>query len=331
MDIGTHMLVGYMIAWTAAFTVTGYHDYLFLLAVVMAMLPDFDVFLFLIPKGARRRYRGLGHRGITHTIVFLLACAAVVAWLFHVVYDTDLLAGIALACVAGLSHAFIDSLTSFSFPALAPFSWKDRSLDIDGAVTWYMVPFSIFSMIAMWEMRVINVPFGTYELFVGLVLGVMVAHYLARLAVKLYVERVRYRGRGARLDPTFSLLSFYVALGNRVRDATVVEYFHASLLGSRAGGSRRYFELARPTETDFGPPRDIYEAVLASSRALPPNGIKDLSSMAATQLPSMEGEWSLFWFDWNGWIPVGPTPGIVVTVSPGSDLSVQPASQRIRW
>lgn len=72
MDIGTHMLIGYMIAWTAAFTITGYHDYLFLLAVVMTMIPDFDIFLFLIPKGVRRRFRGLGHRGITHTVLFLL-------------------------------------------------------------------------------------------------------------------------------------------------------------------------------------------------------------------------------------------------------------------
>jgi len=331
MDLFTHMLIGYLIGWLAAFTVTGYNEYLLLIPVVMAMLPDFDIVLYIVPRSVRQRFRGIKHRGISHTVIFMAACAFVVAYIFQVTVGTGLLVGFVLALLGGLSHILLDALTSFAFPYLGPFSWKDRSLGLDGAVTWYMVPFSLFSILTMWSMRSYAVPFSVFTVFVTFVFSVIGAHYIARLAVKLYVERVRYRGRGARLDPTFSLLSFYVALGNRVRDATVVEYFHASLLGSRAGGSRRYFELARPTETDFGPPRDIYEAVLASSRALPPNGIKDLSSMAATQLPSMEGEWSLFWFDWNGWSPVGPTPGIVVTVSPGSDLSVQPASQRIRW
>ena len=331
MDIGTHMLVGYMIAWTAAFTVTGYHDYLFLLAVVMAMLPDFDVFLFLIPKGARRRYRGLGHRGITHTIVFLLACAAVVAWLFHVVYDTDLLAGIALACVAGLSHAFIDSLTSFSFPALAPFSWKDRSLDIDGAVTWYMVPFSIFSMIAMWEMRVINVPFGTYELFVGLVLGVMVAHYLARLAVKLYVERVLYRGQWAKVNPTPTLLKFYVMVKRKVREVNVIEYILMKLPRSRAQPERRYFELDGLGGQSFARPTDVYEAAVASAGALASLGKMDPAAMAAMPLPPEGGSWKFFWFDWNDWNPMRGVPGTLVTVGGDGSIAAESGSRRIQW
>lgn len=325
------MLVGYLVGWLGAFTFTGYNEYLLLLPVVMAMLPDFDVVLYAVPRGLRRRFRGIRHRGISHTLVFLAAAALVAAYIFHVVAGTPLLAGFVLALLGGLSHVLLDAMTSFAFPYLGPFSWRERSLDLDGAVTWYMVPFSLFSILTMWGMRAYAVPFPTYTLFVTFVFSAIGLHYLARLAVKLYVERALYKGRGARVNPTFTLLSFYVVLRNRVGDATVVEYAHTSLLRRGGAPARRYFELERPAVSDAGPPGNIQEAVLSSSRALARNGITDLSSMAATPLPSKEGEWSLFWFDWNAWRPVGPTPGVAVTVAPGSALSAEPASHRISW
>ncbi|MBM4249817.1 MAG: metal-dependent hydrolase [Euryarchaeota archaeon] len=325
------MLIGYLVGWLGAFTFVGYNEYLLLLPVVMAMLPDFDVVLYALPRGVRRRFRGIRHRGTSHTLVFLGAGALVVAYIFNVVAGIPLLAGFVLALLGGLSHVLLDAMTSFAFPYLGPFSWKERSLDLDGAVTWYMVPFSLFSILAMWGMRAYAVPFQTYTMFVTFVFSVIGLHYLARLSVKLYVERVLYKGRGARVNPTSSLLSFYVVLRSRVRGSTVVEYFHTSLLGRGQAPARRYFELERPAESGAAPPGNVQEAVLASSRALAQNGITDLSSMAAMQLPSKVGEWSLFWFDWNSWRPVGPTPGVAVTVAPGSAPSAVPASHRISW
>lgn len=331
MDIGTHMLIGYMIAWTAAFTFTGYHESLILLAVVMTMIPDFDFLLIAIPRGFRRRFRGFKHRGITHTILFLIGCALVLSYIFSVVYGIDLVDGIIVATIAGLSHAFIDSLTSFAFPNLAPFSWKERSLDLDGAVTWYMVPFSVISLIAMWEMRVYNVPFGTYEAFVASVLAFIVAHYVARLGVKLYVEKVLYRGQRAKVNPTFTLLSFYVMIWKRVRGVNIIEYVQTKLPRSRKQPARRYFELDRLDGEDITRPADLYEVVLASSKALVPRGIKDLSTVAAAPQPSKEGEWKIFWFDWNDWNPVLGTPGTIVTVSPGGWLVAESGTRRISW
>lgn len=331
MDLFTHMLIGYLIGWLAAFTATGYNEYLMLIPVVMAMLPDFDVVLYVVPRSFRRRFRGFKHRGTSHTIVFLVACAAVAAFLFNMTTGTGLLAGFVLALLGGLSHVLLDALTSFAFPYLGPFSWRERSLDLDGAVTWYMAPFSLFSIVTMWSMRAYAVPFTTYTLFVAFVFSVIGAHYLARLSVKLYVERVLYKGRGAKVNPTFTLLSFYVVLRKRVGGADVAEYFHTSLLKRGAGGSRKYYEVDRVPEAGTGRPDDVYEAVLASSRALARNGVSDVSSWAAMQLPSKEDEWSLFWFDWNAWSPVAPTPGLAVAVSGDGTLSVQPSSQRIRW
>jgi len=331
MDLGTHMLIGYMIAWTAAFTLTGYHEYLILLTVVMAMIPDFDFFLLAIPKRFRRRFRALGHRGATHSIIFLLGCAIVVSYIFSVVYKIDLVFGIIVASIAGLSHTFIDSLTSFPFPSLAPFSWKDRSLDLDGAVTWYMIPFSIFSLSAMWWMRVYNVPFGTYEIFVGLVLAVLVGHYLARLSVKLYVERVLYRGQWARVNPTFTLLKFYVMVKKDARGRNLIEYILMKLPRSRVQPTRRYFELDRLGGNDIGKPADVYEAAVASSGALASPGKRDVSTMAAAPVPSDEGSWRFFWFDWNDWNPMRGTPGTIVTVSSGGGLVAESGARRISW
>jgi len=331
MDIGTHMLIGYMIAWTAAFTFTGYHDYLFMLAVLMTMIPDFDFFLLVIPRRFRRRYRALGHRGATHSIIFLFGCAIVLSYIFSVIYRIDLYYGILLASIAGLSHNFIDSLTSFSFPSLAPFSWKDRSLDIDGAVTWYMIPFSIFSLSAMWWMRVNNVPFGTYELFVGLVLSVLVAHYLARLAVKLYVERVLYRGQWAKVNPTFTLLKFYVMVKKEVRGINLIEYILMKLPRSRAQPERRYFELDRPGGQSFARPTDVYEAAVASAGALASSGKMDPAAMAAMPLPPEGGSWKFFWFDWNDWNPMRNVPGTLVTVGGDGSIAAESGSRRIQW
>jgi membrane-bound metal-dependent hydrolase YbcI (DUF457 family) len=331
MDLFTHMLIGYLVGWLAAFTATGYNEYLLLLPVVMAMLPDFDVVLYVVPRNVRRRFRGFKHRGISHTIVFLVASAAVVSFVFNRMVGTGLAAGFALALLGGLSHVLLDGLTSFAFPYLGPFSWKERSLDLDGAVTWYMAPFSLFSIITMWGMRAYDVPFPTYIMFVTFVFSVIGAHYLARFSVKLYVERVLYKGRGAKVNPTFTLLSFYVVLQKKAGGATVTEYIHTSLLGPGARGPRKYYEVDRVPETLAGRPGDVSEAVLASSRALAQNGMSDLSAMAAMQLPSKEGEWSLFWFDWNNWSPVAPTPGLAVSVSSDGALTVRPSSQRTRW
>jgi membrane-bound metal-dependent hydrolase YbcI (DUF457 family) len=336
LDLFTHMLIGYLIGWLAAFTATGYNEYLILLPVVMAMLPDFDFVLYAVPRRVRRRFRGIKHRGISHTVVFLAASALVVAYIFSALVGTPLLAGVALAFLGGISHVLLDGLTSFAFPYLGPFSWRERSLDLDGAVTWYMVPFSLFSIATMWGMRAYAFPFSTYTLFVTFVFSAIAAHYIARLAVKLYVERVVYRGQWARVNPSFRLLSFYVMKKRNVAGVNITEYDFTRLPRTRKQESRTYLELDRLPADGAGidRPRDTYEAVLASSRALVPGGRPNIASPAnlgVKPLPSENGEWKLFWFDWNDWSPIQGTQGTVVTVVPGRAPAAQAASERINW
>jgi len=183
----------------------------------------------------------------------------------------------------------------------------------------------------MWWMRVNNVPFGTYELFVGLVLSVLVAHYLARLAVKFYVERVVYRGQWARVNPTFTLLKFYVMVKREVAGSNLIDYILMKLPRSRAQPERRYFELDRLGGGGIGRPADVYEAAVASSCAIstPRNG--DVASLAAAPLPSDGGSWRFFWFDWNDWNPMRGVPGTLVTVGADGSLSAEASTRRISW
>jgi len=333
MDLFTHMLIGYLIGWVSAFTATGYNEYMILLPVVMAMLPDFDFVLYIVPRSVRRRFRGIKHRGISHTIIFLATGALVVAYIFNATARTPLAAGFVLAFLGGLSHVLLDGLTSFAFPYLGPFSWKERSLDLDGAVTWYMIPFSLFSIITMWSMRAYAFPFELYRLFVAFVFSVIGLHYFARLAVKLYVERVLHKGRWAKVNPSTSLLSFYVMTRRSLRGVSIIEYEHTRLPGTRKREPLSYFELDRlPAErAGSSAPADVYEALLASAPEAAARAGANTASLAAMPLPSDGGAWRIFWFDWNDWNPVRGTPGTLVTLAPGRAPASESSTSRIRW
>jgi membrane-bound metal-dependent hydrolase YbcI (DUF457 family) len=327
------MLIGYLIGWVAAFTATGYNEYMILLPVVMAMLPDFDFVLYIVPRRVRRRFRGIKHRGISHTIVFLAASALVVDYIFHALTGTALLAGFILALAGGLSHVLLDGLTSFAFPYLGPISWKERSLDLDGAVTWYMVPFSLLSIVSMWSMRAYGFPFALYELFVAFVFSVIGLHYIARLAIKLYVERVLYKGRWAKVNPSTSLLSFYVMTRRSLKGVNIIEYEYTRLPRSRKREPLSYFELDHlPSEgVGISVRADVYEALLASAPIVAASGNANPASMAAMPLSSDGCVWKLFWFDWNDWNPIRGTPGTLVTLAPGRNPTSESSVQRISW
>jgi membrane-bound metal-dependent hydrolase YbcI (DUF457 family) len=333
MDLFTHMLIGYMIAWVCAFTVTGYHDYLFLICSLMTMIPDFDMVLYAVPKRVRERVRGIRHRGVSHTLVFVVVCAAVVALIFVALGKVTFLPAFFVAILGGLSHVIIDATTSYGFPYLAPFSWKDRSLDLDGAVTWYMVPYSVISIISMWSMRSYALPFQTYKIVVWVVFLGIILHYMARLTVKLYTEKVLHRGEHVKVNPTPRLLSFYLMKYKKVHGVRMIEYEFTQLLRSRSQDKRLYIEVERLAKEDevVKEPKDVYDALLASSAALGPKTYPDMSRVAAKPMASNKDQWKFFWFDWNDWNPMKGTKGQMVTILPDAKPIVENATEKISW
>lgn len=331
MDFFTHMLIGYMLGWMTVWGVTGYNEYLILLSVVMAMIPDYDVFLYAIPRRFRAKARGIHHRGITHTILFVSGCSIVMSYLFHISFGTDFVAGIFIAFIGGLSHVVTDLMTSFSVPHLAPFSWKARSLDIDGAITWYMIPYSLFCIITMWQFRVYLIDIKYFSILVTFVFLGIGVHYLIRLTIKYYVERIVFKGEGVKLIPNVFLLSFYVRKIRQMNGVNVKEYVFTRLRRSKPGDERRYFEVDKVSDAKSARPKDAYEAVLATSSALASNGFTDLENTSAIPKESGDGAWEVFWFDWHNWNPFREIPGILVKIAPDSGMSVASASRKVRW
>jgi membrane-bound metal-dependent hydrolase YbcI (DUF457 family) len=327
------MLVGYMLGWLATWGITGYNEYLILLSVVMAMIPDYDVFLYAIPRRFRSKVRGVHHRGITHTVLFVSGCSIVMSYLFHLFFGTDILIGVFFAFIGGLSHVVTDLMTSYSVPHLAPFSWKARSLDIDGAITWYMIPYSLACIITMWQFRVYLIDIKYFSILVTFVFLGLGVHYLLRLSLKLYVERVLFKGQNVKLIPNIFLLSFYVRRTRIIDGVNVREYAFTRLRRSKKKDERRYYEVdglpaSNPTVLV---PKDAYEAVLSSSSALASNGFEDLENTSAIPTESGDGAWEVFWFDWHRWNPMRETPGIVVRLAPGTAMSISQASRKVRW
>jgi membrane-bound metal-dependent hydrolase YbcI (DUF457 family) len=333
VDFFTHMLVGYMLGWMAVWGFNDYNEYLILLSVIMAMIPDFDVFLYAIPRRFRDKVRGIHHRGITHTVLFVFGLSIFMSCLFHVFFNTEIVMGIFIAFVGGLSHVVADLMTSYAVPHLAPFSWKSRSLDIDGAITWYMIPYSLACIIAMWQFRVHLIEIKYFSILVTFVFLGIGIHYLIRLSVKYYVERVLFKGQGVKLIPNVFLLSFYVRRTRHIDGVNVREYIFTRVRKSKKTDERRYYEVDGfpASHPVLQTPKDVYEAVLSSSSALASNGFKDLENTSAIPTESSNGTWEIFWFDWHRWNPMRETTGIKVKLSPGIAMSVTSASMKVRW
>jgi inner membrane protein len=84
------------------------------LGVACSVLPDLDVvgFRFGVPYGHM-----LGHRGLSHSIVFALLLSACLAWLFPILVQTPptshrRLVLFGFLCLSTLSHGLLDALTS---------------------------------------------------------------------------------------------------------------------------------------------------------------------------------------------------------------------------
>jgi membrane-bound metal-dependent hydrolase YbcI (DUF457 family) len=325
------MLIGYMLGWMEVWVFTGYNEYLILLSVVMAVLPDFDILLYAIPGRVRRHFRGLNHRGITHTIVFVAVFSIVVSAIFNIRFRTPLVSGIGIAFIGGLSHVTADLMTSYSVPHLAPFDWRPRSLNIDGAITWYMIPYSLVSILTMWEFREYHIPIGLFYVLITFVFSCIGVHYALRISVKYYVEKKVFKGMGVRLIPTIFLLSFYLSRERRVDGVTVREYSYVNIRNLNKF-SRRYYEIEGiPSSPSTGMPADPFEAVARSSVILPANGFTDIENASAIPSKLNDGSWEVFWFDWHNWRPVKETGGILVRISGSKPGGVTPARRVIRW
>lgn len=331
MDLFTHIVIAYLAGWAFVWGVTGYNEYLLLLCVIMAVVPDLDVMLYAIPARFRRG-RALSHRGASHSVLFLLVAGPLAGYTAHHLWGVPLLPAAALALLGGSTHLLADGLTDWAFPLLAPFTWKEYSLPIDSPVTVYMIPFSLAGIAGMWYLRQAALPLEFLLALLAALAACLFAHYCARLAVRHHLGR-RYarRGESVRVHPTPSLLRAYVVSGRPVGGVSLLSYERVDLLG-RAPPVERFYEVTSLRPPPLAP-GSREEAVVASASALEGNGFdpENIGDIAAVVVGEKPGAWDLFWFDWNNWRPGRPTPGLRVRVGAGGPVEVRPDSMRVAW
>jgi hypothetical protein len=119
----------------------------------------------------------------------------------------------------------------------------------------------------------------------------------------------------------------------KVHGVRMIEYEFTQLLRSKSEEKRLYIEVERVAKEEdvVKEPKDIYDALLASSAALKSNTYPDMSRVAAKPMSSKKGQWQFFWFDWNDWNPMKGTKGQMVTVLPNAKPVVENATEKISW
>lgn len=126
MDPLTHALAGATIAWAATAPRIGRRA--LVIGAAAALLPDADV---LIRSSADPLLAIEHHRGFTHSLLFVPAGAAIAASPFSLKLDrTQRTAAFLAAVLACLSHALLDSATTYGTRLFWPFSRYRVGLDI---------------------------------------------------------------------------------------------------------------------------------------------------------------------------------------------------------
>jgi membrane-bound metal-dependent hydrolase YbcI (DUF457 family) len=137
MDPFSHLLLGYLLG----FGIWGTAGLQYVVAAAIGgALPDADALFFPLAK----RFPGLRHRGITHSIVGVTIIAAVGCLGPAYGHGAPLLFFVALE-VGGLSHVFLDSLDHWSVPIFAPFSPKEYKFDVDRIMNFGSMIFTVSS------------------------------------------------------------------------------------------------------------------------------------------------------------------------------------------
>jgi hypothetical protein len=258
--------------------------------------------------------------------------AAIVTFLFNLVWGVPLVHGYVVAVLGAISHVILDGLTSFPFPFLAPLTWKEYAADVDFPVTWYMMIFSPSMIIAMWYARSIGLHIDIFVKMVWVVFLALAAHYAARVAVKAYVKRTHAKkGQEVRVYHRFFLLRPYAVSKKMVNGVALECYEKLDLWRSEAAGAS-FFEIGSLAPPSIAP-KTREEAVVHSANALKGNGFTEANrnNISALMLDEKSAAWEVFWFDWQHWHPWRPVPGLKVRVDESGALEASPFAMRVAW
>lgn len=310
MDLFTHVLIGYLIA----FGVTGFQPGYLAAGAIAGGLPDGDVVFFLLA----RRFPMFRHHGITHSVFGVTLVALVGGFLAPKILPGSPLVYFLVMELAGLGHIAADAFTHFSVAPLLPFSNRPLEIDADRAINFLTLAVSLGALVLLSSER-FHVAFAVY---LASVYG-LTAFYLAYFAVRLtgrYRIGVLRRGLPEFTTPIPTgnplrwLLVYERREDGRLRSG-VAEY----RLGRGLTGSVQRVDVPLTGEST-GPVASAEEALARSyPAARKASGVLDGTYHTGEAVPREGGGWLVRWHSLE-FAAFGRASGVRVEIDPSGGV-----------
>lgn len=316
MDLFTHVLVAYLIAYGIAGYAPGY-----LVAGALAGgLPDGDVLFFPLAK----RFPMLRHHGITHSIFGVTVVAivgAVVAphlatgnpWIYFAVMEA-----------AGLAHIFLDGLTHFSVPPFLPFSERKLELDADRAINFVTLAVSVVAFYVLLGVERDHVAFQIYLWTLWVLTAFFLGYFGLRLAARLRIGQIlKRRTEFAVPVPTGNPFRWLLLKEDRTGGRERTTYAEYRFGRGIVDGPWTVDVSTEPSGAS-GPVSSREEALSRSFlAALKASSMLELTYHFGEARPSPAGGWDVFWYSLE-FTAFGRAAGVRVHLAP--DGAVQAKS-----
>ena len=316
MDLFTHVLVAYLISYGTA----GYAPAYLAAGALAGGLPDGDVLFLPFAK----RFPMLRHHGITHSIFGVSVVAVVGAVVApHIAAGNPLIYFVVMEA-AGLSHIFLDGLTSFSVPPLLPFSEVKLELDADRPINFVALVVSVAAFYLLLGVERNHVAFQYYLWTLWGLTAFFLLYFGLRLAARLRIGQILRKRREFSVpvptgNPFDWLLLKEDKSGGRER-TTYAEYrFGRGIVGGP-------WTVDVPTEPPAtrGPVTSPEEALARSfAAARDASAMLDQTYHFGEARPSSAGGWDVFWYSLE-FAAFGRSAGVRVHLAP--DGAVQAKS-----
>ncbi len=291
MDIFTHMFFTYLINFGIG--TLKYNEYAMVFGIAMGVISDFDVLWF--PIGLR--YSMARHRGVSHSILFIIIATLILAAIFAPIIKVDYFVLCMIGILSGLSHICLDVLTTIGIPVFWPFTKKELHLDLERAINPYFMGSSIFLIFFLFQLRVIRFNYQIYLQLITILTATIILYYTAKLIMKLYLQ-ISFSTLNFRIHalPTAGFYNWFLVGKNQINGVMRLKYCKYNLL-SKFKPKFRYFSCAYEHHAE--PPLDNSEKAKSYTYHLKEvkKFITKFKYPLAEVLNNSTGRrWTVFWF-----------------------------------
>jgi len=214
MDFFSHFLLGLLLS---ALTLNTFDIWIVYFASVMAIFPDLDTFLDLIPKIKNSIL--FSHKGVSNSYFSALIVSTVVGFLSSIIYDNNFMLMWMIGFLFYSMHVTIDFLTASKIPLFYPFSKKKFRFFIDRAVNPLLAIISIIVAI----IYNILLHFSGFIISIGLTM-LFFSFYLFYLLFKFITKvwSLIYLPKNCRYIPGF--VPFFYNIHETIVSGEVISY-----------------------------------------------------------------------------------------------------------